>query len=351
MYRTFRPLIFALCPEKAHNVALSALRAGVLPAQSVPSYARLEQTLWGCHFKHPLGLAAGFDKNAEVCAAIAAQGMAFVECGTVTPKPQVGNLKPRIFRIVEQEAVINCLGFNNKGLEVYKHNISRYAQRSFVLGGNIGKNKDSVDAVADYVACFEGIYDAVDYITVNISSPNTPGLRDMQAEDALNTLIKALHEKRALKQKTSATYKPILVKIAPDLAGEAVEMIAHTALNHALDGLIVSNTTITRPNIHSMKPEWETGGLSGKPLMPLATQTLAAVARVTKGKVPLIGVGGVSSAEDAYTKILHGASLVQLYTALVYQGFSMIPTLVSGLDALLARDGFAHVRDAVGKKL
>lgn len=351
MYRSFRPLIFTLCPETAHNAALSALRAGILPAQAIPSYPRLEQDLWGYRFKHPLGLAAGFDKNAEVCAAVAAQGMAFVECGTVTPKPQSGNPKPRIFRIVEQEAVINRLGFNNKGLEAYRRNTSRYAQRSFVLGGNIGKNKDSIDAVADYVTCFEAIYDTVDYITVNISSPNTPGLRDLQAEDALNVLIKTLHEKRALRLQASEPYKPIFVKIAPDLAGEAIEMIAHTALSHVLDGLIISNTTITRPNIHPMKPEWEAGGLSGKPLMPLATQTLAAIARGTKGKIPLIGVGGVSSAEDMYEKILHGASLVQLYTALIYQGFSMIPKLISGLDALLVRDGFAHVCDAVGKKL
>lgn len=299
---------------------------------------------------HPVGLAAGFDKNAEVIDALAAQGMASIECGTVTPQPQEGNPKPRIFRITEQEAVINRMGFNNDGLEPFVKNL-RERHTKAVVGGNIGKNKDSEDAISDYVACLEAVYPFADYITVNISSPNTPGLRDLQAEEALNALITALHEKRSKLVAATGMHKAILVKIAPDLEGDALAMIAETSLRHALDGLIISNTTITRPGIVEVKPEWQTGGLSGKPLMPLATRTLAEVARLTQGRVTLIGVGGISSAEDAYDKILHGASLVQLYTALIYQGFGLVPRIVAGLDRLLARDGFTHIGQAVGKKL
>ncbi len=346
MYRIARPFLFTLCPETAHRAGIKALQSGVLPTQKMAPTPALSQQLWGLTFPHPLGLAAGFDKNAEAVDGVAAQGVGFIECGTVTPKPQAGNEKPRIFRVVEEEAVINRLGFNNAGIDAFLSNITR-RRSGAVVGGNIGKNKDSADAVADYLTCFQAIHAHVDYITVNISSPNTPGLRDLQAEEALNSLIKALHEARA---KTATPAKPILVKIAPDLEGDALAMIADTALKHALDGLIISNTTITRPGI-AAKPEWQTGGLSGKPLMPLATQTLAGIARITRGRIPLVGVGGISSAEDAYEKILHGASLVQLYTALIYQGFGMVPRIVHGLDALLKRDGFTHISEAIGKKL
>ena len=349
MYRIARPLIFTLCPETAHHAALAALRSGLLPKHTLPAYPRLTQHLWGYDFTHPIGLAAGFDKNAEVMDGVAAQGMAFVECGTVTPKPQAGNPKPRIFRIVEREAVINRLGFNNKGLDTFVHNI-RQRKTHVPVGGNIGKNKDSDDAVADYVTCFNAIYPHVDYITVNISSPNTPGLRDLQAQEALSALIAALHAARELHSTATGKRKPILVKIAPDLEGDALAMIAETAMKHTLDGLIISNTTITRPGIDPVRPEWQAGGLSGKPLMRLATQTLASIARITKDTMPLIGVGGVSSAADAYEKILHGASLVQLYTALIYQGFGMVPLMIKQLDTLLERDGFTHVSQAIGKK-
>lgn len=350
MYRLIRPFLFTLDPETAHRTAIRALRTGIMPGRSVRSFPRLVQHLWGCNFMHPVGLAAGFDKDAEAVDAIAAQGMASVECGTVTPKPQAGNPKPRIFRIAEQEAVINRMGFNNQGLEAFVRNL-RARQTQAIVGGNIGKNKDSEDAIRDYVTCLEAIYPFVDYITVNISSPNTPGLRDLQAEEALNTLIAALHEKRAKLVAATSMHKAILVKIAPDLEGDVLAMIAETALRHALDGLIISNTTITRPGIARVRAEWQTGGLSGKPLMPLATAALAEIARLTQGKVTLVGVGGITSAEDAYEKILHGASLVQLYTALIYQGFGVVPHIVEGLDRLLARDGFTHIGQAVGKKL
>ncbi len=352
MYTLARPLLFTLCPEKAHRLALSAFRSGIVPRQTLPEYPRLKQQLLNLTFAHPIGLAAGFDKNAEAIAGIESLGMAFVECGTVTPKPQSGNPRPRVFRLVEQEAIINRLGFNNEGLEVFAQNLRATKKHHAIVGGNIGKNKDSEDAIADYVTGLNRLYDVVDYITVNISSPNTPGLRDMQAQEVLEALIRALHTARDVHTAQGKKFTPILVKIAPDLDSDALAMIAETALRHRLDGLIVSNTTISRPDrVVAHAHAHQAGGLSGKPLMPSSTLALASVARITRGAIPLIGVGGVASAEDAYAKILHGASLVQLYTALVYQGFGMIPKLVSGLDALLARDGFLHVSDAVGASL
>jgi dihydroorotate dehydrogenase len=352
MYTLARPLLFTLCPEKAHGLALKALRSGLMPRQTLPEYPRLKQQLFNLSFAHPIGLAAGFDKNAEAIAGIASQGMAFVECGTVTPRPQSGNPRPRVFRLVEHEAIINRLGFNNEGLEVFEQNLRATKKHHAIVGGNIGKNKDSEDAIADYVTALNRLYDAVDYITVNISSPNTPGLRDMQAQEVLEALITTLHAARNTHAAQGKKTTPILIKIAPDLDSDALAMIAETALRHRLDGLIISNTTISRPEAISAHPHaHQAGGLSGKPLMPSSTQALASVAKITRGAIPLIGVGGVASAQDAYEKILHGASLVQLYTALVYQGFGMIPTLVSGLDALLARDGFSYIRDAVGARL
>lgn len=345
MYALLRPLLFRLPPEEAHKASIRALRCGVLPPQRITPSPRLAQTLWGLAFPHPLGMAAGFDKNAEVIDGLATQGFGFVECGTVTPRPQAGNPKPRIFRLPAEQAVINRLGFNNEGLDTYVRNIGR-RKSSLVLGGNIGKNKDSDDAIADYVTCLQRVYPLVDYITVNISSPNTPGLRDLQSEASLRALIRALHTERTALAGQGRT-KPVLVKIAPDLDAHAIAMIADVACAESVDGLIISNTTIARPGVASQ----EAGGLSGAPLMPLATQMLAEMARATAGRIPLVGVGGIRSAGDAYEKILHGASLVQVYTALVYQGFGLVRTIVEGLDNLLERDGFAHVGDAIGKKL
>jgi len=346
MYPLLRPLLFKLPPEDAHHAALTALRLGMLPKAPTHPFPRLEQTLWNIHFPNPVGMAAGFDKNAQAIDGLAGQGFGFVECGTVTPRPQPGNPKPRLFRLIEQEAVINRLGFNNDGLAAYTRNVAR-RHAGVVLGGNIGKNKDSEDAVADYVTCLSAIYPLVDYITINISSPNTPGLRDLQAQAALVTLVRAMHATRREQMSGGVPHKPILVKIAPDLDEAAINLIAETALAESVEGLIVSNTTISRPGITST----EQGGLSGKPLMSLSTQVLASIARATERKIPLIGVGGIASAEDAYEKILHGASLVQIYTALIYQGFGLVREIVAGLDQLLARDGFAHISEAVGKKL
>lgn len=346
MYRLLRPLIFTLPPEDAHHASLCALRAGILPRHALHTSPRLTQRLWNLSFLNPVGMAAGFDKNAQVIDGLSAQGFGFIECGTVTPRPQSGNPKPRIFRLPKEQAVINRLGFNNDGLDAFQRNLSS-RKSSVIVGGNIGKNKDSADAVADYVTGLRALYRDVDYITVNISSPNTPGLRDLQAEESLRALVKALHAERAQLDAAGATHKPILVKIAPDLEQASLEMIADLARSESIDGLIVSNTTITRPGVSSA----EQGGLSGVPLRQLSTQVLAAIARATKGSVPLIGVGGITSAEDAYEKILNGASLVQLYTAFIYQGFGLASRIARELDALLERDGFVHMSDAVGKKL
>lgn len=340
-YPLLRPLLFCLPPEVAHNLAICALRAGVVPRQASRTTPALAVQAFGLHFPSPVGMAAGFDKNAEVADALLAQGFGFVEVGTCTPKPQTGNAKPRMFRLQEDEAVINRLGFNNLGKYVFTTNL-RAPKRAGIVGANIGKNKDSEDAIADYVTMLEAVRDSADYITVNISSPNTVGLRALQERQALDALLSALLDARG----TSRV--PLLLKIAPDVAEAEQEAIAEVVLARGIDGLIVSNTTIARPDSLKSEQRTQTGGLSGKPLMARSTEVLANMYRLTGGKLPLIGVGGIASAEDAYAKIRAGATLVQLYSALVYQGFALVPRIHTGLADLLARDGFSHISEAVG---
>ena len=344
-YSLFRPALFLLPPERAHRAAIQALRLGAAPIAPFAD-VRLATKVAGLQVANPVGLAAGFDKNAECVNGALRTGFGFVEIGTVTPKPQPGNPQPRLFRLTAQEAVINRLGFNNEGVEAAARRLSAPRPRG-IVGGNIGKNKESTDAVADYVSAMQVIYPQVDYITANISSPNTPGLRAMQAGDELRALVKALHATR-IALAAGAAPKPIFVKIAPDGDVAMFEAIADVALGESLDGLIVSNTTVSRETVAGAAYAEEVGGLSGKPLFARSTETLRAMYRLTKGKIPLIGVGGIASAEDAYTKIRAGASLVQLYTALVYQGFTLPGEINRGLAALLARDGFASVAEAVG---
>ncbi len=336
-YKKLRPALFLLPPEKAHRAAIRALHMGVAP-KSTFTHPSLATDIGGLKLPNPVGLAAGFDKNAEAYAGSLAAGFGFVEIGTVTPRAQPGNPQPRLFRLVEEEAVINRLGFNNEGVDAA---VARLRIRGHgIVGGNIGKNKETTDAIADYVLAMRAIYPHVDYITINISSPNTPGLRALQAGDELRALVKAVQELRA----EFPTRKPIFVKIAPDNDDAALEAIAQVALEEKLDALIVSNTTIARDGVRST----EAGGLSGKPLFARSTETLRSMYKLTAGNIPLIGVGGISSAEDAYEKIRAGASAVQLYTALIYQGFGLVEQINEGLAGLLARDGFAHVSDAVG---
>jgi len=343
------PLIHLLEPETAHKLGLLCLRSGVLPQARAVRHASLQTRVLGLEFANPVGLAAGFDKNAVAINGLFAQGFGFVEAGTVTPLPQPGNPKPRIFRLKEDEAVINRLGFNNEGLAVFTRNFASRNPALGIAGANIGKNKDSADAVADYVLGLRAVYPQADYITVNISSPNTQGLRALQQQDALRDLLSVLMSEHAECSAAHGRHVPLLLKVAPDLEPGEREAIAQAVVDFRLDGLIVSNTTISRPASLKSVHKGEQGGLSGKPLMELSTQVLKHFYQLTKGQLPLIGVGGIASGADAYAKIRAGATLVQLYSALVYQGFGLVARINQELDAQLKRDGFTHISQAIGK--
>ncbi len=334
MFAALRPVLFRLDPERAHNLTLAALATGLGP-RGCPDDPILATTVARLALPNPLGLAAGFDKDARVPAAMLRIGFGFVEIGTVTPRPQVGNPRPRVFRLVAERAVINRLGFNNGGVAAA---VARLAARrpAGIVGVNIGANKDSVDRVADYAFGARAARGVADYLTVNVSSPNTPGLRGLQDPGVLAALIAAV--------RSEAEAKPVFVKVAPDLDGAAIDGIARVAIDGGVAGLIVSNTTLARPGISSS----EAGGLSGAPLFAPSTEVLRRFARATGGSLALIGVGGIASAVDAYAKIRAGASAVQLYTALVYRGPALVPRLKTDLAGLLRRDGFGSVADAVG---
>lgn len=347
-FQLIRPFAHALPPEAAHQMGICLLRHGILRGQTIAATPALATQVFDLTFSNPVGLAAGFDKNAAAIDPLLAQGFGFVEAGTVTPKPQPGNLKPRIFRLKEDEAVINRLGFNNEGLDVYLRNFSRHDRSKGIAGANIGKNKDSTDAVQDYVTGLKAVYPLADYVTVNISSPNTKGLRDLQQRSALAELLKELLKVRASCAAQYGKVVPILLKVAPDLQSAEIDDVVSVISEHVVDGLIVSNTTISRPGSLHSEFRQEQGGLSGRPLFELSTSVLKAFYQRTEGKVPIIGVGGIASAEDAYMKIRAGATLVQLYSALVYQGFGLVRHICEELPELLKRDGFTHISEAVG---
>ncbi len=339
------PLFMALSPEAAHRASILALRLMPLRAAS-PDPAPLRVKLWGRSFPNPVGLAAGFDKHAEAPDAMLGLGFGFVEIGTVTPRPQDGNPKPRLFRLPEDRAVINRLGFNSEGLDAVTARLAARRGRGGIVGANIGKNRDSENAAADYVACVARLAPLADYLAVNVSSPNTPGLRDLQKKAALVELIAQLKLARA--KSSPKRPPPLLLKIAPDLSPKEIVGIAEAALESAIDGLIVSNTTVARPKDLKSKFARETGGLSGKPLFAPSTALLAEMYRLTGGRIPIIGVGGIASGADAYAKIRAGASLVQLYTALTYEGVGLAARIKRELLELLKRDGFKNVAEAVG---
>lgn len=344
-----KPIIHALDPERAHNLTIQALRLGLgTQFGGKANDPVLATKVFGITYPNPIGVAAGFDKNAEAITGVHNMGFGFAEAGTVTPKPQEGNEKPRLFRLSEDKAVINRFGFNNKGLEYFAAQLKALPKTRGVSGANVGANKDSDDRTADYVAGINRLYGLSDYFTVNISSPNTPGLRALQSKDALVELVSKVLEARAGKIAEGKAYVPILVKIAPDLLEEDIRDIADIALSSEIDGLIVSNTTIARPETLKNKHRAEAGGLSGAPLMVPSTDVLRAIYRATEGKVPLIGVGGVASGADAFTKIKAGASLVQLYSALVYSGPALVTRIKADLACMLKAEGFASVADAVG---
>jgi dihydroorotate dehydrogenase len=334
-----------LPPETAHAVALWALRRGLMPAITPPASGRLATSFCGFELAHPLGLAAGFDKDAAAISGLFGLGFSFVEVGTVTPRPQAGNPRPRLFRLRAQQALINRMGFNNAGLEAVRARLARRAPDRGPLGANIGANRDALDPVADYVDCLRGLYELVDYVTFNVSSPNTPGLRGLQRRARLDELLGALIEARAAGGNRA---KPLLVKIAPDLALDDEAALAEVALARGVDGLIIGNTTIERPQVIPARYRDEPGGLSGAPLFLRSTEQLGRFYRLTGGKLPLIGVGGILRGADAYAKIRAGASALQLYTALIYRGPRVVSRILRELDRLLELDGYARLGEARG---
>lgn len=347
-YALLRPLLFRLDAEAAHGVAIGLLKRGLAPRARTAADPILACELWGRRLASPLGLAAGFDKNAEVVAPLLGLGFGFVEVGSVTPRPQDGNPRPRLFRLAEDRAVINRMGFNNRGLEAAAAELAAFrakrAASAGLVGVNLGKNKDSQDAAADYVAGARRLAGFADYLVVNVSSPNTPGLRALQGRDELTGLLAAVREALA----EAPAPPPLLLKIAPDLTEADRRDIAAVALASGLDGLIVSNTTIARPPGLASRWKGEAGGLSGRPLFAPSTQLLGEMYRLTEGRLPLIGVGGVDSGATAYAKIRAGASLVQFYSALVYEGPALVERIARELAALLRRDGFGSLGEAVG---
>jgi dihydroorotate dehydrogenase len=341
LYQLIRPALFLSDAENAHNMSLTALR--LMPLPPAPCFDEiLSQDVAGLSFANPVGLAPGYDKNAEVAGPILRLGFGFTEVGTLTPRPQAGNDRPRLFRLVEDRAVINRMGFNNDGQAAAAKRLVKLRQQklSGPVGINIGANKDSEDRIADYVLGVRAMEQYADYLTVNISSPNTPGLRALQDKSALNDLLAAVMAERA-------QGKPVFLKVAPDLEPADIDDISEISIKHGISALIVSNTTITRPVLNSRHAA-QAGGLSGAPLRDLALQRLRDFRKSAGGQLALIGVGGISGADDAYSRIRAGASLVQIYSALVYEGPGLAAQINKGLATLLKRDGFASITDAVG---
>jgi dihydroorotate dehydrogenase len=337
--------LFLFDPEAAHSMSIAALKSGFVSSCRAPVDARLSQTVAGIAFENPLGMAAGYDKNAEVPDALLRLGFGFTEIGTVTPKPQAGNDKPRIFRLTADRAVINRLGFNNDGHEAALARLSARRGARGIVGVNIGANKDSADRIADYVAGIRKFYPVASYFTVNISSPNTPGLRDLQARESLKALLEAVLVARSEEAVRLGRSLPVFLKIAPDLTEEGLDDVAAEALAHDLDGLIVSNTTLSRDGVTERRLASEIGGLSGAPLFRLSTAVLAKMRRRVGVSLPLIGVGGISSAQDVMEKVRAGADLVQLYSCMVYEGPGLPARILRGLSVLMDREGAGSIRE------
>jgi dihydroorotate dehydrogenase len=346
-YGLVKPFLHCFSPETAHGLAIGALKAGLAGGARTACDPVLAMRLWGIDFPNPLGLAAGFDKDAEVMDAMLDQGFGFVEAGSVTPLPQPGNARPRLFRLDEDRAVINRFGFNSKGLDYFAANLARRARRG-IVGANVGKNRDTPDAGADYATGIRRVCAHADYLVCNVSSPNTPGLRSLQARQEIEALIVRVMQAREESAPDQARKPPLLIKVGPDLDEAQIADIAEVALATGIDGLIVGNTTVTRPPALKSRHANETGGLSGEPLKPVSLACLSLMYRHTRGKLPIIGCGGIASGGDAYARIRAGASLVQLYSALVYHGPALAMRIASELAAHLKADGFQHVAGAVG---
>lgn len=338
LYPLIRPLAFALDAETAHGAAIRALR--LLSPQGPPDYPdSLKVRLAGIQFPTPVGLAAGFDKDAEVPGQMLRLGFGFVEVGTLTPRPQEGNPRPRLFRLKEDGGVINRMGFNNGGQAAASARLMEWRDLPGVIGVNVGANKDSEDRIADYVSGVRTMAPVAHYLTINISSPNTPGLRGLQDEGALDELLAAVRQEGA--------NRPIFLKVAPDLDDRDPDRIVRSAIDHGIDAIIVSNTTVSRPPLRSRHAA-EAGGLSGAPLADLALQMLRKFRRASGDELPLVAAGGISTADDAWQRITAGASLVQLYSAMVYHGPGIARQVAIGLARHLEREGMASIADAVG---
>ncbi len=346
LYRAARPALRLLDPERAHRLAVSALAAGLVPGRGPERDPILAVRVLGLDLANPIGLAAGFDKGGDAPDALLRLGFGFVEIGSVTPRPQPGNPRPRLFRLTEDRAVINRYGFNSDGLGAMSSRLRARTGGSGPVGVNLGKNKDSDDEIADFVRGIEAVAPFADYLVINVSSPNTPGLRSLQTGGAMERLVPAAREAR--RRASPGRTPPLLVKLAPDLDEAGLEDATRAALDTGLDGLIMGNTTLSRPDGLASIHRAEGGGLSGRPLLALSTRRLSDLYRLTGGRLPLIGAGGVASGSDAYAKIRAGASLVQLYTALVFEGPGLPRRVARELAFLLRRDGFSSVAEAVG---
>ncbi|MDP1747883.1 MAG: quinone-dependent dihydroorotate dehydrogenase [Reyranella sp.] len=337
-------ILSRLDAETAHGMALRVLKSGLMPGDRRGDPPSLSVPVWGRHLPNPVGLAAGFDKNAEIPDAMLGLGFGFVEIGSVTPRPQAGNPRPRLFRLPEDRGVINRMGFPGEGLEAARSRLAARPRRGFV-GVNVGANKDSTDRAADYVACGVALAPYADYLVCNVSSPNTPGLRNLQGRAQLSGLLKRVQDAIAAKP------VPLVVKIAPDAGDDDLDDIVSVCRDLHMDGIIVGNTTLSRPPSLRSDRRGETGGLSGAPLTVLSTDVLRRTARRVEGQFPLIGCGGIGSGADAYAKIRAGATLVQLYSAMVFEGPPIVRRIKNELAALLARDGFTSVTAAIGADL
>lgn len=357
-YKYFKSILLNLPAETSHNMAVWAMANNLTPKQEVYRNSILKNTVFGIEFANPIGMAAGFDKNARCLEALSNQNFGFAEVGTTTPIPQIGNAKPRLFRVKEDEAVVNRMGFNNEGVEIYSQRLRKWkyagvGKCEMVVGANIGKNKDSKNDSSDYLTCFDKVYDLCDYVTINISSPNTPNLRELQKKDSLDALLKDLNTRKKEFISKNKKNTPILVKISPDENDNNLADIAEVVLKNEIAGVIISNTSIRNSLIEKtgFAENKISGGISGKPLMRLSTETLEKFYRISSGKIPIIGVGGISSAEDAYEKICRGASLVQIYSAFVYKGFGLVNEINKELANFLEVDGFDNISQAIGSRV
>ncbi len=359
MYPLIRPLLFALDAETAHDLTLGLLRR-IYPLPGVQTlmrtcYARrapnLPLRVMGLDFPNPVGLAAGLDKNARVLHPLMDMGFGWLELGTVTPQPQPGNPKKRMFRLPRQAAIINRMGFNSDGLAVFLANLSHHTPRPGLIGINIGKNRDTPaeHALDDYLPALRAVYPQADYVAINISSPNTPGLRALQDEAPLAALLEALKREQGVLAREYGRYVPLALKIAPDLQDADIDSIARLLLAHQFDAVIATNTTLARPGLETEPRAQEAGGLSGRPLGPLSTRVIRRLYAILQGRVAIIGVGGIGSAEDAWEKLLAGADLVQVYSALIYQGPGLIPRILRRLEQKMHEYGASTLVEALAR--